>query len=105
MEHFQSVLWYNMRHRQAFAAFAYDFPLMYFTTQKSKDMITEKESRTPISVQIYALIAKHGLENVAQSMLHLCHEQLHLRDDKAIGDTIRHLENLVDASCHIKEWK
>ncbi len=105
MERFQDVLWYNMRHRKAFRPLAYDFPFMYSTTQKSKDMITEKESRIPISVQIYGLIAKHGLENIAQSMLHLCHEQADLRDDKAINDVIKHLENLVDASCYIQDWK
>ena len=84
---------------------SYDFPLMYTTTQKSKDMILEKGHRTPMSVQIYSLIAKHGLENVAQTLLHLCHDQAHICDDSAINRVIRHLEDLVDASCCIKEWK
>ena len=78
---------------------------MYKTTQKSKDMITQDERKSPISVQIFGLIAHHGLENVAQSILHLCHEQLNNHTDKGVEESIRHLENLVDTACRIQVWK
>ena len=78
---------------------------MYITTQKSKDMLTQNDRKSPISVQIFALISQHGLENVAQSILHLCHEQLHLHQDKAIEDSIKYLEKLIDSSCRIQDWK
>ena len=94
-----------MRHRKAFLPLAYDFPLMYQTTQKSKDMLTQNERKSPISVQIFALIAQHGLENVAQNILHLCNEQLHLHQDDGIEDSIKHLEKLIDSSCRIQNWK
>ena len=94
-----------MRHRQAFRPLAYDFPLMYQTTQKSKDMLTQNDRKSTISSQIFGLIAQHGLENVAQSILHLCHEQLHLHKDDAIEDSIKYLEKLIDSSCRIQDWK
>jgi len=75
------------------------------TTEKSKDMITENGSRSTIGQQLYALIVKHGLENVAESLLHLCHDQSILNETKPLGDTIGHLENLVDSSSKIEVWK
>ena len=68
-------------------------------------MLTQDERKTPISVQIFGLIKQHGLENVVQSILHLCHEQLHIHTDRGVEDSIKHLENLVDTACKIQDWK
>lgn len=84
---------------------SYDFPLMYQTTQKSKDMISENRPRLSMGLQLHTLIVKHGLENVAEMLVRLCTEQAHLVDDPALEDSIKHLENLVSAACKIKEWK
>ena len=78
---------------------------MYNTTQKSRYMLTQDDRRSPISIQIFALIQKHGLENIAQSILHLCHEQLSISRDRGVEESIRHLENLVDTACRIQDWK
>ena len=68
-------------------------------------MLTQSERKSPISVQIFGLITQHGLENVAQSMLHLCHEQLRLSNDQAIEGSIKHLERLIECACKIQDWK
>lgn len=94
-----------MRHRKAFRPPPYDFPLMYKTTQKSKDMITENESRLTMGVQLHILVAKHGLENVAEMIMRLCEEQSRLNDDPAIEDSIKNLERLIKSSSQIQNWK
>jgi hypothetical protein len=94
-----------MRHRKAFASLLYDFPLMYITTQKSKDMISENGSRLSMGLQLHVLIAKHGLENVADMLVRLCTEQAHLTQDPALEESIKHLERLVSAACKIQDWK
>ena len=68
-------------------------------------MLTQDERKSPISVQIFGMIEKHGLENVAQSILHLCHDQLNSHADKGVEESIRHLENLVITACRIQVWK
>ena len=68
-------------------------------------MISENENRITMSLQLHCLVEKHGLENVAQSLIHLCHEQTLINPDKAIEKSICHLEKLVDSSCLIQNWK
>ena len=68
-------------------------------------MISENGNRMTMFSQLYCLVEKHGLENVAQSLIHLCLEQSLLNSDKAIEKAIGHLEKLVDSSCLIKDWK
>jgi hypothetical protein len=77
---------------------------MYQTTQKSKDMITHNGSRSTIGQQLYALIAKHGLENIAESLLHLCHDQSNLNQTEAIEISISHLEKLIESASKIQSW-
>ena len=68
-------------------------------------MITENGSRLTMGMQLHMLIAKHGLDNVADMLMRLCVEQTHLRHDPAIEDSIKHLEYLVQSSLGIKDWK
>ena len=68
-------------------------------------MISENGNRMTMFSQLHCLVEKHGLENVAQSLIHLCHEQSLVNSDKAIEKAIGHLEKLVDSSCLIKDWK
>lgn len=94
-----------MRHRKAFASLLYDFPPMYITTQKSKDMISENGSRLTMGLQLHLLVSKHGLNNVADMLMRLCTEQSNLAHDPALEDSIKHLERLVDSSSKIQDWK
>ena len=68
-------------------------------------MITENGSRLPMGVQLHLLIAKHGLENVAEMIMKLCEEQSRLNDDAAIENSIKNLECLIKSSSEIQDWK
>lgn len=68
-------------------------------------MISENGNRMTMSLQLHCLVEKHGLENVAQSLIYLCNEQTLVNSDKAIEKAIWHLEKLVESSCLIKDWK
>ena len=68
-------------------------------------MISENGNRMTMSLQLHCLVQKHGLENVAQSLIHLCHEQALVNPDKAIEKATWHLEKLVESSCFIQDWK
>lgn len=68
-------------------------------------MITENGNRMTMSLQLHCLVEKHGLENIAQSLIHLCNEQASMSRDEAIEKSIWHLEKLVESSCSIKNWK
>lgn len=78
---------------------------MYITTQKSKGMISENGSRLTMGVQLHILIAKHGLENVAEMIMRLCEEQSRITNDAAIEDSIKNLECLIKSSSQIQVWK
>ena len=67
-------------------------------------MITHNGSRSTIGQQLYALITKHGLENIAESLLHLCHEQSNLNKTEAIEVSIDHLEKLIESASMIERW-
>lgn len=68
-------------------------------------MISENGNRMTMSLQLHCLVKKHGLENVAQSLIHLCIEQSQVNPDNAIEKAIWHLEKLVDSSLLIQDWK
>lgn len=68
-------------------------------------MITENGSRLTVGVQLHLLIAKHGLENIAEMIMRLCEEQSRLKDDPALQDSITNLERLIKSSSEIQDWK
>ena len=68
-------------------------------------MITENGSRLTMGVQLHILIAKHGLENVAEMIMRLCEEQSRITNDAAIEDSIKNLECLIKSSSQIQVWK
>ena len=67
-------------------------------------MKTHNGSRSTIGQQLYALIAKHGLENIAESLLHLCNEQAHLKKNDEFEESVKHLEKLIQSASKIQSW-
>jgi len=67
-------------------------------------MITHNGSRSTIGQQLHILVEKHGLENIAESLLHLCQEQSNLRKTSALEISIDHLEKLIESASKIESW-
>lgn len=67
-------------------------------------MIAENGSRLTMTTQLHCLIAKHGLENVADSILRLCSEQAHLKKNDEFEESIKHLEKLIESASKIQSW-
>ena len=67
-------------------------------------MITQNESRSTIGQQLYLLVSKHGLENIAESLMHLCMSQAELKKSDPIEKSIGHLEDLIKSASKIEAW-
>ena len=67
-------------------------------------MIPENGSRLTMTSQLHCLVQKHGLNNVADSLLRLCFEQAHLTNNNVFEESIKHLEKLIESSSKIQDW-
>jgi len=67
-------------------------------------MITENGSRLTMTTQLHCLIARHGLDNVADSLMRLCFEQARLTNNDVFEESIKHLEKLIESASKIQDW-
>ena len=67
-------------------------------------MISENGSPVTMTTQLHLLIARHGLNNVVDSIMRLCFEQANLKDDNQFDETIKHLEKLIESAAKIQDW-
>jgi hypothetical protein len=67
-------------------------------------MISQNGSQTTISLQLYGLIANHGLVNVIDIIRMLCVEQSHLKSNTNFADCFKCLEKLTETAAKIETW-